>query len=217
MSAVAPALSPGLRHWPIGAGLVVLAVLWLGPLHSIAGHVFSVHMALHLGVVVVAAPLLGIGLKRWRSAVAGNQPRVIWAVIASVFEMLVVWGWHAPPLQQAASASLTAFAVQQGSFLLAGVWLWWLSFSGNTRTAAGVGALAMLLTFMHMTMLGVLIALAPELLYAPEVYAGVDFTERLFDQRVGGILMAIAGAFPYLAGGLVLANRLLSDPQPGTE
>lgn len=216
MPTVAPALNPGLRHWPIGAGLVVLAVLWLGPLHSIAARVFSVHMALHLGVVVIAAPLLGIGLKRWRGDGAGAQPRLTGAVIASVFEMVVVWGWHAPPLQQAASSSLTAFVAQQGSFLLAGVWLWWLSFSGNTRTAAGVGALAMLLTFMHMTMLGVLIALTPELLYAPEVYAGADLAERLFDQRVGGILMAIAGAFPYLVGGLVLANRLLSDP-PGIE
>ncbi|WP_166254439.1 cytochrome c oxidase assembly protein [Marinobacter salicampi] len=211
MSAVAPALSPGLRHWPIGAGLLVLAVLWLSPLHSIAGRVFSAHMALHLGVVVVAAPLLGIGLKRWRSAVAGNQPRLIWAVIASVFEMLVVWGWHAPPLQQAASTTTTAFVAQQFSFLLAGVWLWWVSFSGTTRAAAGVGSLAMLLTFMHMTMLGVLIALAPELLYASEVYAGDRFPEQLRDQRIGGVLMAIAGAVPYLIGGLVLANRLLGE------
>lgn len=217
MSAVTSTPASGARYWSIGAGLAVLALLWLGPLHSLAGGNFLAHMALHLGVMVVAAPLLGIGLTRWRDTGTGGRPRLLWPVVASVVEMIVVWGWHAPPLQEAASSDAGAFAVQQLSFLLAGVWLWWLSFSGNTRSAAGIGALAMLLTFMHMTMLGVLIALTPDLLYDSGVYAGEVFPEQLHDQRAGGILMAIAGAFPYLVGGLVLASRLLSESGQGLE
>lgn len=197
--------------WPLALGGLILAGLWLGPLPEMSRSIFSAHMVLHLGVVVVAAPLIGIGLKRVNLGQWSTRNFIFWAIFASACEMLVVWSWHAPALHVAASHNTFVFAVQQLSFLAAGVLIWLVSFSGQSKEGAGIGALAMLMTFMHMTMLGVLLTLVSDLLYPPDLYSGTTFSERLDDQRAGGILMAIGGSFPYLIGGLVLAHRLVSD------
>ncbi len=56
---------------------------------------------------------------------------------------------------------------------------------------------------MHMTLLGVLVALSPRVLYAHGGGA-----EALADQALGGVIM-IAGGAAYLAGGLFLVQLLL--------
>ena len=196
--------------WPLLAGLVILAALWLGPLPAMSRRAFSPHMILHLGVAVVAAPLIAIGLARARLRGDLQRPLLL-ALAASALEMVVVWGWHVPALHEAAALDDRFFVAQQGSFLLAGVFIWLVSFSGGSRAACGIGMLAMLLTFMHMAMLGVLLSLAPQLLYAPELCLGAFGFDRLDDQRFGGALMAVGGALPYLLGGIVLAHRFISD------
>jgi putative membrane protein len=66
---------------------------------------------------------------------------------------------------------------------------------------------------MHMAMLGLLLSLAPALVYAPEFCLGAWGLSPLDDQRFGGGMMAVLGGLPYLAGGLVLAYRLVSDAE----
>ena len=197
--------------WPLGLGALVLMLLWLGPLPAMSRRAFSAHMTLHLGVAVVAAPMVAIGLNRARFGLAGAQPSLLTAFVVSAFEMMVVWGWHAPALHEAAALDDAGFVAQQLSFLAAGVGIWMVSFAGGSRAAFGIGMFAMLLTFMHMTMLGVLLALAPDLLYAPELCLGAFGLDRLDDQRLGGALMAVGGGLPYLIGGIVLAYRFIAD------
>lgn len=199
------------RAWPLLLGLATLAALWLGPLPSMSRQAFSPHMILHLGVAVVAAPLVAIGLVRAGLGVGRARHPLLIALTASLLEMVVVWGWHAPALHEAAALDDSAFVLQQASFLLAGVVLWHASFAEPTRAGCGVGALAMLLTFMHMAMLGVLLALAPRLLYAPELCLGAFGLDPLDDQRLGGALMAVVGSLPYLAGGALLTYRFIAD------
>ncbi|MGH8019800.1 MAG: cytochrome c oxidase assembly protein [Opitutaceae bacterium] len=43
-------------------GILTLGGLWFGPLPELARQSFWAHMALHMGVVAVAAPLLAFGL-----------------------------------------------------------------------------------------------------------------------------------------------------------
>lgn len=189
----------------------MLAALWFSPLPELSRSSFSLHMVLHLGLVVGAAPLIGIGLVRANRGSWAKRHLLFWAIAASLCEMIVVWSWHTPGLHEAASRQLPVFALQQLTFLGAGVLIWLVSFAGTSKAGAGMGALALMMTFMHMTMLGVLLALVPDLLYAPDLYTGTTFAERVQDQSLGGILMAIGGSFPYLFGGLVLAYRLVSD------
>ena len=194
---------------PAGVGL--LALLWLGPLPEMSRTAFSAHMILHLGIVAAAAPLLAIGLNRTRYGFANLRPGLKSAAAASLFDLAMVWGWHAPPLHEAAATIDAAFVLQQVCFLAAGVLVWGIGFSGRDQAEAGVGAFAMLTTFMHMSMLGVLIALAPSLIYPPELCLGAFGFEALDDQRLGGTLMAVGGGLPYLAGGLVLVYRLIGE------
>jgi len=194
----------------LACGALLLALLWLGPLPDMARRAFSPHMVLHLGVTVVAAPLIALGLVRLGRDRPVRHPLAL-ALAASLFEMLVVWGWHAPVLHEAAAARLSAFAAQQASFFCAGVLIWATAFAGNSRATAGVGVFAMLFTSMHMAMLGLLLSLAPGLLYDPAFCLGAWGLDPLDDQRLGGALMAVLGGLPYLAGGLALTWRMLRD------
>lgn len=192
------------------AGVSLLALLWIGPLPDMARRAFSPHMILHLGVTVVAAPLIALGLVGLGRNRTVRRPIAL-AFGASLFEMLVVWGWHAPALHEAAAARLPAFVAQQASFFCAGLLIWATAFSGTSRAMAGVSIFAMLFTFMHMAMLGLLLSLAPGLLYDPAFCLGAWGLDPLDDQRLGGALMAVVGGLPYLAGGLALTWRMLGD------
>ena len=195
--------------WPLVAAVLLLAALWCGPLPAMSRIAFSPHMILHLGVVGAAAPLLAFGLIRAR-LLPHRGVTVGWAVAASLLEFVVVWGWHAPGLHALAARQPAYFAVQQASFLVAGLAVWGVGFADRSRAAAGAGLLAMLTTFMHMTMLGILLTLAREPLYAADICRGAFGFDPLEDQQFGGVLMTVVGGLPYLCGGGVLAWRLVS-------
>jgi len=197
--------------WPLFLGVMVLAALWLGPLPAISRHAFSWHMILHLGVGLVAAPLIAIGAIRCGGGFGEPRHPLLLGCTASLVEMVVVWGWHAPLLHEAAALDERMFAAQQLSFLFAGMIVWGASFSGSSRAAAGAGALALLLTFTHMVMLGMLLVLASHLIYSPIVCQGSFGLGPLEDQHLGGALMAVGGGLPYLIGGTVLFYRMIAD------
>jgi putative membrane protein len=196
----------------LAAGLLVLAAAWLGPLPSFASHAFSAHMMMHLAVVAVAAPLIAYGLAGSRFDPVRVAPRLFSPVLASAGEFIVVWSWHAPALYQAARYEPAAFVAEQFTFLLAGVWLWMSVLGGEphvrlARSATGV--VVLLLTSMHMTLLGALLALGPRSLYGHSHGA-------LSDQHLGGALMLLVGGSVYLAGGLWLMVGLVRTLAPST-
>lgn len=203
--------TPTARRVLLGFGLLSLLAAWLGPLPSLAQHSFAAHMAMHMTVVAVAAPLLAIGLA---GTAADPVPRVPWMfspMLAAVLEFMVVWSWHAPQLHHAARDSAAMRVLEQGSFLAVGLWLWLAAFGGGARrsrerTAAGIGGL--LLTSMHMTLLGVLLAGAPRALYV-HGHASASALDTLPDQQLGGVLMLGIGGSVYLGGALLLLAGLL--------
>jgi putative membrane protein len=149
-----------------------------------------------MGVVAIAAPLLALGIgPRLPSS---NVYLPLWA---SLVELVVVWAWHTPSLHELARHNGWAVFAEQGSFLATGLFLWITSFGVNQR---GSGIVALLLTAIHMTLLGALLALAPRILYA-HVHGGLN------DQQAGGVIMLLLGGASYLAGGLWLAWGLLSQ------
>jgi putative membrane protein len=65
---------------------------------------------------------------------------------------------------------------------------------------------------MHMTLLGVLLALAPRPLYgAGDVSCFGISLSAAADQQIGGVVMLMVGACAYLLGGIVLLAGLLRD------
>lgn len=214
------ASAPPARLVPARAALVLLGGLtlaagWLGAFERALPGPFSAHMTLHMAVVAVASPLVALGLAGTGADPARRLPRLFAVVPASIAELILVWGWHTPALHHAARHSSAAFALEQGSFLLSGLWLWISALGGDRRERAGAGIVGLLLTCMHMTLLGALLALPPRPLYDHAAHAagqhGPGALSALGDQHLGGAIMIVLGGATYLCGGLWLAVGLLRE------
>lgn len=197
----------------LSIGAFALLVVWLGPLPAFAERSFAAHMAMHMTVVAVAAPLIAVGVAGTRVDPARAMPRFFAPIPASIIELVVVWAWHAPALHQAARHNPAVLALEQFSFLAAGLLLWIAAVGGSReqrRFRHGAGIVALLFTSMHMTLLGALFALAPRLLYTHRP-TRADAIGALADQHLGGVIMLLVGAASYLAGGLWLTGNLLAS------
>jgi putative membrane protein len=197
------------RVWLI-LGLLALAAAWLGPLPQLARSAFFAHMTMHMGVVALAAPVLALGAAGRRLDPVRKAPKLFAPVPASILELVVVWAWHAPALHHAARHSAAWLVVEQGMFLLSGLFVWLSAFGGDSargRSRRAAGVVGLLLTSMHMTLLGALLALSPRPLYTHA--GGFAGLAPLEDQHLGGAIMLIAGGVSYLAGGLWLTVGLL--------
>lgn len=205
----------------------------VGTVLAFAGLGMSGHMTGHMLAVAVAAPLIALGIhaRNPSPAEAGVQlgdagdyalrpvmsafPTApgpspgsrAWSgapLAMMVAELLLVWSWHLPALREAADMSVAVALIEQASFLAVGIALWRASLAAP---AAGIAAL--LLTSMHMTLLGALIGLAPRPLYGMMAMHPAPGLDALADQQLGGAVMLAIGGASYLAGGLWLLGRVL--------
>lgn len=176
--------------------LAVLALAW-GPDWTAVLGPFPAHMLRHMTLVAIAAPLLVLGLP----ALGRHAPPV---AVAAALEFAVVWGFHLPLAHAAAQTTGAWLVLEQALFLAAGVAVW---ASALPPAAPLAGAGGLLLTSMHMTLLGALLVLAPSDLYAALCGRAPDVS----GQQVGGILMLAIGTPVYLIGGLALTARTLRE------
>jgi putative membrane protein len=181
-----------MRRGCLTAAVLLLCLAWSPWARELATRYFSAHMAVHMTVVTIAAPLLAFAVKDAR---LGRRFGALWIapIPAAMLELIVVWGWHVPELHHAARHDVTYFALEQMSFLLSGLLLWTSVFRATTA-----GILALLLTLGHMTLLGAILSLSPRPLFH------VTGSYALFDQQIGGSLMLAISAVVYTAGGLWL-------------
>ena len=182
------------------SGLALLALLWFSAAPTYATGSIIVHMGLHLGVIAVVPLLLAPRL--------GFAPGPVLLGLAVLAEMLVVWGWHTPAAHLWARLSMGGFIAEQGSFLLTGLLLWAVA---NSTGRLG-GAVVMLATVMHMTLLGALIGLSPRLLYG-DICAGYFGLGPLEEQQVAGALMAGLGGAIYLGAALWRMAPMLREAE----
>jgi putative membrane protein len=196
-------------------GLVTLAVTWLGPLPALAAADFSAHMTMHMSVVAIAAPLVALGIAGSRFDPVYRVSWLFKAIPISLVELMVVWAWHTPALHHAARHSAAGLVLEQGTFLASGLLVWIASVGGapDDRDRQASGVVALLLTSMHMTLLGALIALSPRPLFGH----GVAEDVALAQQHLGGAIMLLVGGVVYLAGGIWLSARILRRPAAARE
>jgi putative membrane protein len=191
-------------------GILALSAAWLGPLPHMAGHAFFAHMTMHMLVVAVAAPLIALGMAGGRCDPVRWRPAWFPPLPVSLVEFAVVWAWHAPALHHAARHSIGGFVVEQGLFLVSGLLVWLAAFGGDPHQRfdrAGAGVVALLLTAMHMTLLGALIGLSSRPLYAH--MSGSSGLSPLADQHLGGAIMLVVGGVAYFAGAMWLMVELV--------
>jgi putative membrane protein len=170
-----------------------------------AGHSVAAHMAMHIAVVAIVAPLIAAAVAGTRVDPVQTVPRLMAPVPISLVELVIVWAWHLPALHQAAREEPGVFVVEQASFLTAGALLWVAASGGDQerrRLRAGAGIAALLFTSMHMTLLGALFALGGRPLF--QHGAGSSSAAAIADQQLGGVIMLLVGGAAYLVGGLWL-------------
>ena len=122
MSGAASLAAPRIRRRPSALattalilGCVLLAGLWLGPLVPMSRTAFSPHMLLHLGVVVLASPLIAFGLAPHLPKPASLRDAFSWCFLAATFELVAVWGWHIPLLHDAQGHNFALFVLDSMS------------------------------------------------------------------------------------------------------
>ena len=213
-------LSP-IRRAAFVAGLASVAVVTTGPADAAADDRFAAHMAQHMALMLVAAPLMAVGgpglplllalprrvrrrLTSWRASVPGRKVRA--ALLAPAFawaaHTIVLWGWHLPALFEAALHHPLLHGLEHASFVVAAVLFWTrLVTPWGARVEGGIGALYVFLTAMPAAALGAVLTLAPEPLYADQAGPGVS---ALRDQQQAGVVMWLPADAVYLAVIVVL-------------
>jgi putative membrane protein len=210
------------------AGIAVLAMALLSPLDALAGALFAAHMAQHLLLILVAAPLLALAAPAapllWglpaapRRGVVRAWPRWLRRPLrdpafAWVLHTAVLWGWHLPPLYQAALRSGPLHALEHASFLATALpyWAVLVRLARPDATRQGVGVVYAFLAMLQSGVLGALITLsaAPWYPLHAETTAAWGLTP-LEDQQLAGLVMWVPASLVYLAAGLALTLRWLA-------
>jgi putative membrane protein len=229
---------PVWRALAYAVGLAALFAALVSPLDAAAEASFALHMAQHMLLVVVAAPLMVLGnfgvvaltalpgrlrvpLGRGFASAPLRRVRAwLFSVpLATAVHGVVVWLWHTPRLYDAALADPLIHYLEHLTMFGTAVVFWWSALGATRRGMLGYGAGvgALFLTMLHTGLLGILITLAPAPLYAS--YAGSTpwgALGPLEDQQLAGIVMLIPGGLVYLAGGLGLLAAWLAAAEART-
>jgi cytochrome c oxidase assembly factor CtaG len=225
----------GVRRWQavcFGTGLVSLAIALLSPVAWLSTVLFSIHMTQHEILMLVSAPLLVFGYpvlamlwalpRRTReslgrvaqlSAIARSWHALTGPLTVFVLHAMALWVWHVPRLYEAALRSDAVHAVQHLSFVLTAALFWWAMVHGRYgRLGYGVAVLYIFLTAMHSSVLGALMAIAPEPWYPGYARAGRPWgVDPLADQQLAGLLMWVPSALVFIVFGLALFAAWLGE------
>jgi cytochrome c oxidase assembly factor CtaG len=214
------------RALSFAAGLFVLFLALISPLDTLATVLFSAHMIQHMLLIVVAPPLLVLGVSpapfllawpqptqrklgqwwrrtRWLKTVrqALTQPPIVWALSA-----LVLWAWHVPRLYQGALENEALHMLEHLSFLITSLLFWWTLMHPGTHLRRGdPGILALFTMALQSGVLGALITFAPTPWYA--IYASSTQPwglPPLEDQQLAGAIMWIPMGTVYSLAALIL-------------
>lgn len=222
---------PAWRVRAFAAGAAALGLALLPPLEGAAEESLASHMVQHVLLVAAAAPLL---------ALADTVPALLWALperervrltpvwrrlvktlerwwgataaLAGLAHLVVLVGWHLPPLYEGAIDNAAVHLLEHVTMLVSAAAFWWaVARARASRRGAGV-----LVVFAA--------AFVPTVLAAGMTFAGDPWYAAypsLHDQQVAGVVMWLGGGFAYLIGALALfaswlraGDRFVDVPGP---
>jgi cytochrome c oxidase assembly factor CtaG len=202
-----------------GLGAIVLAVA--SPLDALAGQLLQAHMTQHQLLMMVAPPLLWLGVpiapmlrglpRRMRHAVAAGlaaptarriahviaHPGVGWVSFAIAF-----WVWHTPRLYELALSSDAWHHVEHACFFTTAMLFWRpviLAWPARSRWPRWTMIPYLLLADLQNTALSAILTFSDRVIYP--AYASVPrigTISALQDQAVAGVIMWLSGAAVFL-------------------
>lgn len=203
-----------LPRWRIAAfatGMLLMAIALISPLDAMGSALFSAHMAQHEVMIVLAAPLLVLGvplvpmlwslpiqwrrrLGRWTRRYFGAAWRAVTRPgVAFVLHAAAVLGWHVPTLYDATLTIDLVHALQHISFVGTAIIFWWALVGTRVHRARyGAAVLCLFGTALYGSALGALLTFATVPWYpAYGSWPQVWWLSPLEDQQLGGLIMWI--------------------------
>jgi cytochrome c oxidase assembly factor CtaG len=179
----------------VAAGFACAVLALSPPVDALAHRHLSAHMAQHVALTMVAAPLLGWSVSRpvrhwWRALTMSGSVAVATLAV-----------WHAPALYDAAVNHVPVHAVEHLTMLGSAAAFWWVATSAATPERRAFAVLAVFATTLPMTLLGAAMTFSRTPWYTayPEVT----------DQQVAGAVMwGAGGALAALAAVCLLSGAL---------
>ena len=176
-----------------------MAVALSPPVDARADATLAAHMVQHVGLAIVAAPLLAAGLgSGWaaRFKVPRVHPLVAWLLFAAT-------GWlvHFTPLFETATEVLPIHVFEHALLLGTGL-IFWAQVVGPAATMSHPLRLAYLMVAMPQNTFVALAIFSSRRVLYPHYGRGQD---ALADQRLGGGIMWVAGDLVLLAAVLMTA------------
>jgi cytochrome c oxidase assembly factor CtaG len=186
----------------VAGGIVAAATAVASPLAHLDHHSLVAHMMQHLILMLVAAPLILLGM---RSDALPHIPAAACWLVGTGAVIL----WHVPTVFNLALQSTFWHDFERVSFLLAGL-LFWRPVIGSSDWSAPV---YLFLATLPCDALSAFLVFCGHVVYRPylSMRTGMCGLSTLDDQELAGAIMWVAVTFFYLIPALVLAERQLSS------
>ncbi|WP_221766432.1 cytochrome c oxidase assembly protein [Sphingomonas ginkgonis] len=191
----------------VAGGWIVATLAFVSPLCALSVALFSARIAQHMLLMLVAAPLIALGLpaSRWRHS-------AWWSALAFT---AALWVWHMPAPYKATFRSDAVYWAMHLTLFGSAIWLWRDLLDPTPERAASVLG-AGLFACIAMGFLGAVLTLANHPWFdwyrtTTEAW-GLD---PLADQQLGGAIMWVPGGIAFLAvalRSLLLVHRHLERP-----
>ena len=205
------------RRISFSTGIALLLISLIGPVDTLSGQYFTMHMIQHLLLVLIVPPLLLLGapvVMVLRGLPAFLQRPVFVTVahnrvmrrithtllhshVALGLFLATLWLWHTPLLYTAAVDDEIVHVLEHTTFFWPAIFFWWNvvdSWPFRARLSAPRRLLYIFFATAGLKLVGVLITVSGQVLYTAYLVQreGTAFA-ALDDQRIGGLIMWIGG------------------------
>jgi putative membrane protein len=228
---------PTLPAWRLIAFVGGVAFLWVAvgsPLRDLDHQLLTAHMAQHLLLMIVSAPLILLGApvlallhglpRRFSRCVFRPVLQSPWAhalgrivthpVFCWLVSTAVVIGWHVPALFELGMRSAGWHEAEHACFITAGLLFWWpvvQPWPSLERRPRWRIPLYLFLATLPCDALSAFLAFCNRIVYSHYRGAAQAFDlSPLADQECAGALMWVCVTFAYLAPAAVVTIQLLS-------
>jgi cytochrome c oxidase assembly factor CtaG len=196
----------------LAGALLSLFVVLLPPLSGMARALFAAHMAQHLILIAITAPLLALArphplLERLFA------PLTAWLVFVAVFLF-----WHWPAAFQWAAGSQITELLEFGTILASATFFWsvMLAPASHRQLNHGGAALAVMTAAIATDLPGVVMLFAPRAICVmPAENAGLFGLTPLEDQQLAGLLMWVPANLVFFAFATWLFARWMAANERG--
>jgi putative membrane protein len=199
--------------WRLTAFMGGLLSLWIAvgsPLADMDHHLLTAHMAQHLILMTITAPLVLLGAP----AITLPQKHRAHPVFCWLAATGVVIGWHVPVLFELGMRSKGWHEFEQATFLAAGLLFWWpviQPWASLARMPRWSVPLYLFLATLPCDALSAFLTFCGRVVYPHYLSAARVFDlSPLADQELAGALMWVWVTFVYLAPAAVITIQMLS-------